>query len=281
MSSEDGKDQPHPLHLRADRWLQAVEDFHTSSSRLPTSGSPRAEDFGKIQDTLDPAYIASGKLLAAHDAARALSLLWNAGHVHNVADYALLRTIIECAGAAWWILEGRTPRSRFVRAYVIARDDLESARRRETQSVRYARTDEGREKRTAVVNRVNQLITRSEKAITDAGYGDERVVQKWVRFDLSETVLKKAQEHLGQPDLTFTLAWSLLSSLAHGSITSVIGFADTTPPDASDVPQRFVGTRPESVQDLAAAVDILFQAANREWFRYSDSVSLHGTPSGQ
>ena len=266
--------QFHPLQVRADRWLQAIDDFHASSSQLPLPGSARAADFGKIQDTLDPAYTASGKLLAAHDAARALSLLWNEGHVHNVADYALLRTIIECAGSAWWILEDHTARSRFVRAYVIARDDLESARRRETQAVRYARTEKGRTKRTAVRNRLDKLITRSQKAIAAAGYSDEPVVQKWARFDLTETVLKGAQERLKQPDLSFTLAWSLLSSLGHGSLTSIVGFADTTPPDNSEVPQRFIGTNPDSVEDLAAAVDVLFQAANREWFRYSDSVLL-------
>lgn len=262
----------HPLLIRGARWRQGVDDFATSSQRLPTRGSERGEDFGRTKDYLDPAYIASGKLGAAHDATRALALLWSAGHVHHVADYALLRTIIECAGAAWWVLESPSAQSRFVRAYTIARDDLESARGRENLAVKFAQTDEGRSKRAAVVDRINQRLHQAETDMRSAGFGDEPIVQKWKRFELVE-VLRDAQQRLPAPDLGFTLAWSMLSSLSHGSPTSILEFADTDPGDPALVPQRHIGTNADNVEDLAAAVDVLFRAANRQWHRYSDSVA--------
>lgn len=273
VPADQAEELVHPLQVRAAAWLQGVEDFTTSSVRLPTAGSARGDDYGRTRDYLDPAYIASGKLGAAHDAARALSLLWSAGHVHHVADYALLRTIIECAGAAWWVLEAPSAQLRFVRAYTIARDDLESARGRENLAVKFAQTDEGRSKRADVVDRINRRLTQAEADMRSAGFGDEPIVQKWRRFELVE-VLREAQQRLPAPDLGFTLAWSLLSSLSHGSPTSILGFADTDPSDPDLVPQRHIGTNPDSVEDLAAAVDVLFRAANRRWYRYSDSVTV-------
>lgn len=270
--SEAAGESEHPLLQRADRWLQGVHDFVASSSRLPTQGSERAADYGTVADYLDPANVASGKLGAAHDAARALCLLWAAGHVHHVADYALLRTVIECAGASWWVLEEHSPRSRFVRAYSVVRDDFESARGRENLAVKFATTPEARAKRNLVVGRINQRIRAAERDMTSAGFGDEPIVRKWERFKLPE-ILRDAQQVLPAPDLGFTLAWSMLSSLSHGSPTSILDFASTESESPAVVPQRHIGSNPDRVEDLAAAVDVLLKAANREWFRYSDSVN--------
>jgi len=86
-------------------------------------------------------------------------------------------------------------------------------------------------------------------------------------------VLRETQQRLPAPDLGFTLAWSMLSSLSHGSPTSILEFADTDPADAALVPQRHIETNADNVEELAAAVDVLFRAANRQWHRYSDSVT--------
>jgi hypothetical protein len=41
--------------------------------------------------------------MTAYDAARAAVLLWRENETHVVADYALIRVIIEAAALSWWI----------------------------------------------------------------------------------------------------------------------------------------------------------------------------------
>lgn len=260
---------PHPLHQLGEVWLRFGERFLATSASLPETGSQFYPDQARARD-FNPGMISSSKLASAYDAARALSLLWHAGHVHLVADYALLRAVLECSAQVWWILAAPDADERIRRSYRVVIDDLRQALNRENNAVRLALEEESREKRRAVARRVNITMTDRLRAFRESGVPATPDTDRPRNLEML-SLLQEAQEAMPDvPDVGFTLLWSMLSSLAHGSPTSVEQAASSGPRPPGLSPQvGYLESDPEMVLQFASSTAVLLKAADDMWRRYA------------
>lgn len=265
-------DGPHELVILGRKWLRYVDAFLPVTALPAEPATFYGQDFKRVGPpdlNLVPGVVASHKLLAALDAARALAMLWEDGHVHVHADYALLRSMLENAGSAWWLLEeGVSQDDRIVRAYKISRDDLQSARGREERAVKWSVKPEVAARHQSQVNEINRQISSLDRRMRKLGLGNVPAVKKWAAFHHLEEVLLPAERKLApHNDVAFTWSWGIFSSLAHGSPSSVIGVSDVqvvegTPVVHVDVQRLFM---------FAGVVDRLLGTAVQSWFRYTAS----------
>lgn len=98
--------------------------------------------------------------MSAYDGARAAAVLWRGGEVHVIADYSLLRVVVENAALAWWVLQGTDRDDRMHRAFRVVTDDLTWASKRENFAVAHARTVVGREKRSGALAGATRELER-------------------------------------------------------------------------------------------------------------------------
>lgn len=260
------------------RWRSAVDSYLPTTALPAAPGTPYGDDMariGSVDSDLVPGVVASAKLMAAYDSARALSVLWASGHVHLHADYALLRSVLENAGVAWWLLQSNAGQDeRLRRAYRIVGDDLRSAQGRENLAKRKAITlpIRVRHHREAIV--INRRISAIEGAMRTLGLGYLPEVKKWPRFEMLTEVLQPAQNHHRKqvPDLAFTWPWGMLSSLAHGSMTSMMGVSNITDVDG----QSIVRLNVDNLFMFARLTSRLLLSAAQGWYRYAASSALPG-----
>ncbi|WP_146245649.1 hypothetical protein [Curtobacterium sp. MCLR17_055] len=260
------------------RWRVAVDAYLPTTAVFPAAGTAYGHDMariGPVDSDLVPGVVASAKLMAAYDSARALSILWTARHVHLHADYALLRSVLENAGVAWWLLQSDASQDeRLRRAYRVVGDDLRSALGRENLAERLAITLPIRVRHHREANAVKRRISEIERAMRMLGRGGLPEVKKWKRFEMLTEVLLPAQIHHRKlvPDLAFTWPWGMLSSLAHGSMTSMMGVSNVVEVDG----QHVVHLNVDNLFMFARLTSRLLLSAAQGWYRYTGSSPLPG-----
>lgn len=217
-----------------------------------------------------PPWVASGKLMAAYDGARAAALLWRAGEVHLLADYALLRVVVEGAGVAWWITSARDPVERALRSFRVALDDLQQAQRREQFAVSNAVTMTGRSKRQQALDGVNRELERLQTEASRAGLPVSERIQK-KPLSMPSLMIEAERTIDGASDLGFSLLWSIASTSAHGSLTAVEQLSLR-----SDLDEMTALTNPNTIATFALEAAHLLKAAHASWIRYASRVDSSG-----
>jgi hypothetical protein len=263
-------DYSHPLFPLAEIFVRYGDRFRANSYIAPEKGSARELDNQRIAGELTPGFIASQKMTFAYDALRAVALLWQSGAVHFVADYALFRTAVECSVQAWWVLAPDVSEERVRRAVRIMMDDLVRARSRENTAVKIALSEESRDKRNAVVDNINKHITNLERAFDDTGIAWAEGIRRHSQLDMLN-LLQEAQESIEKiPDVGLTLLWSMLSSLAHGSPSSVNQLSSTN--GRMELPDRvaYLTNDADTVLQFATSTFQLVDVVDGLWWSYSD-----------
>ena len=259
-----------PLTMLSRFWLQSHDLFHEAAAAPLAPGSIAASDAQRVSGSVSPIFVATGKLFAAYDAARAVSTLWKREESHIVADYALLRAVVECAAQAWWVITPADSDERIRRAARIARDDLGQALIREKHAVTDAGAhDLSREARARNIPQIERLLAAVADAMLAAGVQLEPTHERKRKLDLHE-ILHEAEGLIdGVRPLEVTLNWAMLSSLSHGSLTSIqlSVFID----------EGLDGTRtmtadPNQIATLALSVTPVLRAAHDNWQKYSARV---------
>lgn len=264
------------------RWRVAVDAYLPTTAAPALPGTPYGDDMARVSPVdsdLVPGVIASAKLMAAYDSARALSVLWEEGHVHLHADYALLRSVLENAGVAWWLLQSNASQDeRLRRTYRVVGDDLHSAQGREKAAERMSITLPSRAQHYRDAIAANRRISDVERAMRTLGLGDLPEVRRWRRFEMLTEVLQPAQIHLRKyvPDVAFTWSWGMLSSLAHGSMTSMMGVSTVTNVDGQPIVQLNI----DNLLRFAKLTSSLLLSAAHGWYRYTASLPIASPDEG-
>lgn len=202
--------------------------------------------------------------MSAYDGARAAATLWQAREVHVIADYALLRVVVEGAVLAWWISSEPDPNERARRAYRVALDDLTNARNREQAAVRNAQTDEGREKRGAALAGVLRELDRLTGAVRDSRIAIEEQLLTPRLLKMPSLLVEAERRIDGAGDLGYSLLWSITSTTAHGSLTAVEQLSNM-----SNTGEPVAMSDPDTVGQFAAQAAHLLHAAHDTWNRYA------------
>jgi hypothetical protein len=246
-------------------WLGAGKRLREHDSDPTVASTANSDHLSRIMPE-SPPWVASGKLMAAYDAARAAGVLWRAGEVHLVADYALLRVIIEAAALSWWITSAPTAADRVTRAYRVTVDDLTSAVARETAAVKHAQTPPAREKRAEAGVRAAAERNRVIGAMRDSAI---EIPARYLKGETSLRMIRLlvyAEQHIpAAGDLGYSLLWSITSNSAHGSLSAVSQLS--TPAQRAGEP--LVYSNPESVATFALQTAHLLNAAHKSWNRYA------------
>lgn len=256
-----------PLTTLSRFWLQSHDLFHEAAAAPLAPSSIAASDARRVSGSVSPAFVATGKLFAAYDAARAVSILWQREESHLVADYALLRAVLECAAQAWWVIAPADSDARIRRAARVARDDLGQALSRETKAVKDAGAhDRSRDARARIVPRIEQRLAEIEDALSNADVQLNPAHAKRTKLDLHE-VLHEAEGLIdGVGPLEATLNWAMLSSLSHGSLASILQSVNIEE-DLDGM--RTMAADPEQIATLALTVTPVLHAGHDRWQKYS------------
>ncbi|WP_127887438.1 hypothetical protein [Rathayibacter festucae] len=265
-------------------WLNSGDIFREAAASPLQSSSAAAADALQVVSFLSPASVASGKLLASYDAARAVSLLWQRQESHLVADYALLRAVLECAALAWWVIVPTDSEERVRRAARVIRDDLGQALIREKSAVKDAIDHKMvRETRAAIIPRIEERLDRVTASLSAAGIQLKEADAKKTRLDL-HAILHEAENCIeGVRPLDFTLSWAILSSLSHGSLEAMMQSADV---EVDTTGVRFIAADPEQVAAYALGITPLLHAGHDRWNEYcaplvpKDSAAENANRSG-
>lgn len=248
-------------------WLIAGALYAQSAKPLPGSTAEADESVRIGRES--PPFVASGKMSAAYDAARALSLLWQEGHVHMVADYALLRAVTECAVVAWWITTAEDADERARRAFRVAVDDLRQARNRETFNVKNATTDHGLRIRTETLARVEAELARIRDEMRQSAIVVDDAFLEGQPLRMGPLLVEAERTIEDADDLEFSLLWSVSSTAAHGSLTAAEQLSVRTDAETGTI----AVTNPSTVMVFAHAAAKLLNAARTSYDRYSGRVT--------
>lgn len=259
-----------PLTTLSQFWLESHDLFHAAAAAALDSSSVRASDAQRVPGFMSPGSIATGKLFAAYDAARAVSTLWKREESHIVADYALLRAVVECAAQAWWVIAPADSDEKIRRAARIARDDLRVALIREKKAVKDAGAhDLSREAHARNIRPIEHRLEVITHALSEAGIQLEPAHEKEQKLALHEILLEAEGLIDGVRPLEVTLNWAVLSSLSHGSLTS-IQLSVTIEEDLDGT--RTMTANPDYIASLALSVTPVLHAAHDSWEKYSARV---------
>jgi hypothetical protein len=254
---------PHRLSTLANFWLEAGELYRERDSEAH-AGSDAHEDHARRIMRESPPWIASGKLMNAYDGARAAATLWRGGEVHIIADYALLRVIVESAVLSWWVTSAFAPEERARRAYRIVVDDLTNAIRRERYAVEKATTEEGKSQRAGAQARASHRLEAAFAALKASDLDAPADYFKEGTLSMRSLLVEAERTIEGAGDLGYFLLWAIASTSAHGSLSAVeqlsLAGSDAGPVALSN---------PDTVFEFAAQAAHLLKAAHLSWNSYA------------
>lgn len=255
-----------PLAAVSRLWLRAGQLF-TERDSVAEHGSTAQHDHDHAAVRPEtPPWIVSGKLMSAYDGARAAAVLWREGEVHMIADYSLLRVVVENAALGWWVLQGSDRDDRMRRVFRVVIDDLTSAIRREKFAVAHARTAEGREKRSGALVGAARELERVTTAFRASLPGREESFYAPRRIEMAKVLVAAESTISDTDDLDYSLLWWIASTSAHGSLSAVQQLAQPGEPgQASLYPDA------ESFGAFAVRAAHLLNAAHASWNVYRQS----------
>lgn len=257
-----------PLAAISRLWLRAGQLFTERDAVVePESRAQHDHDHAAVRPETPP-WIVTGKLMSAYDGARAAAVLWREGEVHVIADYSLLRVVVENAALAWWVLQGTDRDDRMHRAFRVVTEDLTWAIKRENFAVAHARTAEGREKRSGALAGATRELERVTTAFRSSLPGREDSFYTPRRIEMAKVLVSAESTVPDTSDLDYSLLWWIASTSAHGSLSAVRQLAQ--PGEAG---QASLYPDAASVEAFAARAAHLLHAAHASWNVYRQSSS--------
>ncbi|MBX3196430.1 MAG: hypothetical protein KF727_15200 [Microbacteriaceae bacterium] len=257
-----------PLAAISTLWLRAGQLLTEQDAVVERGSSAQHDHEHAAVRPETPPWIVTGKLMSAYDGARAAAVLWREREVHVIADYSLLRVIVENAALAWWVLQGTGSEGRMHRAFRVVTDDLAWAIKRETFAVAHARTAEGRKKRSGALAGATRELERVTTAFRTSLPGRQDSFYTPRRIEMAKVLVEAESSIPETGDLDYSLLWWIASTSAHGSLSAVRQLAQPGEAgEASLYPDA------ESVAAFAARAAHLLHTAHASWNVYRRASS--------
>lgn len=214
MSCVDDKDKPHYVELlrvlgAVDGWLARVDPEAGQPLPAPPGSAMCTDD--RLTHPYELGHAAWHSLSHAVDHLNCLrALLSDAGVIHMYAPYSLIRSALENASAAVWMLDPKPRSERLARRLRFAADDIrnhESAKR----LVNIVGPRSEKERIAEVRDIARQAGIDPVQAVQKAGYWE---------------IVNAAASVLGSETTVIPFTWKLCSGITHGDLWTTLSAAE-------------------------------------------------------
>jgi hypothetical protein len=209
----DEKDRPHYeelLHLLSpvDGWVRRIDPDHADRPQEPPLGSPMRTDDARTHP-YELSHAAWHSLSHAVDHLNCLlALLRDAHMIHMYAPYSLVRSALENASAAVWMLQPGSRPERVTRRLRFAAEDIRSGE--QVKQLMGAIGPRSKQERISQVRHIAERArVEAKAAVLPVGYGE---------------IVKAAGSALGG-DTAILVSWRLCSGMTHGDLWTTLSGA--------------------------------------------------------